>query len=91
MQGLQGQVFIHPFRNQITHYFRQLSVKNTIEKIKNEAHKYSSIPFWSWNDKLDEEELRNQLRNMKSLGMGGAFMHARAGLETEYLSDDWFD
>lgn len=52
---------------------------------------YASIPFWSWNDKLEEEELRRQIRNMKDLGMRGFFMHARSGLETEYMSKDWFD
>ena len=28
---------------------------------------------------------------MKSAGMGGYFMHARGGLEKEYLSSEWFD
>ncbi|MGN1410406.1 MAG: glycosyl hydrolase [Eubacteriales bacterium] len=62
-----------------------------IESIKNRAPEYGSIPFWSWNDKLEEGELRSQIRNMKKLNMGGFFMHARGGLETEYLSDDWFN
>ncbi len=55
------------------------------------AKEYGSIPFWSWNDKLDPEKLRRQIRRMKELGMNGFFMHARGGLETEYLSDEWFD
>ena len=62
-----------------------------IESIKNRAPEYGSIPFWSWNDKLEESELRSQIQNMKKLNMGGFFMHARGGLETEYLSDDWFN
>ena len=66
-------------------------MKNTIEKIKKDVPSFGSIPFWSWNDKLDPEHLREQMRDMKSLGMGGGFMHARAGLETEYLSDEWFE
>lgn len=66
-------------------------MKKTIEKIKADAPSFGSIPFWSWNDKLEPEHLRRQLRDMKKLGMGGAFMHARAGLETEYLSDEWFE
>lgn len=52
---------------------------------------YGSLPFWSWNDKLTEKELRHQIRNMHSLGINGFFMHARGGLETEYLSDEWYD
>ncbi|MBQ4628532.1 MAG: hypothetical protein IJB44_05600 [Clostridia bacterium] len=62
-----------------------------IQKINDKAPSYGSIPFWSWNDKLESEELRRQIRRMKELGMNGFFMHARGGLETEYLSDEWFD
>lgn len=65
-------------------------MKKMIDSIKNRAPQYGSIPFWSWNDKLEEGELRSQIQNMKTLNMGGFFMHARGGLETEYLSDDWF-
>ena len=61
------------------------------EKIKKDAPKHASLPFWSWNDKLEEEELRRQIRHMHSLGMGGFFMHARGGLETEYMSEEWFN
>ena len=53
--------------------------------------KYRPIPFWSWNDKLTPEELKKQICWMKKQGFGGFFMHARAGLLTEYLSDDWFE
>ncbi len=69
-------------------------MKNTdsIEKmIADESKEHSSIPFWSWNDKLDVKMLGEQINDMKALGMRGFFMHARAGLETEYLSDEWFD
>lgn len=59
-------------------------------KIKETASSYGSIPFWSWNDKLDAEELRREIRNMSDMKMQGFFMHARAGLETEYLSDEWY-
>ncbi len=48
-------------------------------------------PFWAWNGKLEEEELRRQLRVMHQMGLGGAFMHSRVGLATPYLSKEWFD
>ena len=47
----------------------------------NPGMKYRPIPFWSWNDKLDPEELRKQVRAMYEAGMGGFFMHARGGLK----------
>ncbi|MBQ7923467.1 MAG: hypothetical protein IJ325_12995, partial [Clostridia bacterium] len=64
---------------------------NILEKINEKAPSYGSLPFWSWNDKLEEGELRRQIRRMKEMGMNGFFMHARGGLETEYLSEDWFN
>ena len=50
---------------------------------------YQSIPFWSWNDKLEEDELVRQIEWMKANGIGGFFMHARGGLRTPYMSEEW--
>lgn len=48
-------------------------------------------PFWSWNDKLEKKELEKQILKMKENGIDGFFMHARGGLKTKYMSDEWFD
>lgn len=65
------------------------------ERLLNSLHQpnqeHRPIPFWSWNDKLDAEELRRQIRLMKGSGVGGYFMHARSGLQTEYLEEPWFE
>jgi hypothetical protein len=49
------------------------------------------IPFWSWNDALDPATLAGQARAIAERGMGGYFMHARGGLETLYLGEEWMD
>ncbi len=49
------------------------------------------MPFWSWNDRLEPEELKRQIREMHRAGLGGFFMHARGGLQTEYLGDAWLE
>lgn len=49
------------------------------------------IPFWSWNDKLEPDVLCRQIDWMKENEIGGFFMHARGGLKTEYLSEEWMD
>ena len=64
--------------------------KNLIYDVSKNSITHGAIPFWSWNDKLEDEELRKQINNMYDLGMKGFFMHARMGLETEYLSDEWY-
>ena len=58
---------------------------------KNVDKKYRPIPFWSWNEKLDTEQTKRQIGIMDEAGIGGYFMHARGGLLTEYMGDEWFD
>ena len=58
---------------------------------KNISAKYRPIPFWSWNDKLTVEETRFQVEEMHRVGIGGYFMHARGGLQTEYMGEEWFE
>ncbi|MCR4718271.1 MAG: glycoside hydrolase, partial [Firmicutes bacterium] len=57
---------------------------------KNIPKEYCPIPFWSWNEKLNTDETAYQVRVMDKAGMGGFFMHARGGLQTEYMGDEWF-
>ena len=47
--------------------------------LANPPAKYRPVPFWSWNEKLDPEVLREQVRQMHEAGLGGFFMHARGG------------
>jgi hypothetical protein len=54
------------------------------------SNDYKSIPFWSWNNELDEKELVKQIELMHQAGCGGFIMHARSGLKTEYLGEKWF-
>ena len=58
---------------------------------KNIPNKYRPIPFWSWNEKLETNETKRQIELMKNVGIGGFIMHARGGLQTEYMGDEWFD
>lgn len=76
-------------RNQQRKDFLQM-VQKFIEKIENPAAQFRGAPFWAWNGKLEPEELRRQIRDMKRMGLGGFFMHSRVGLNTPYLSDEWF-
>lgn len=66
-------------------------MQKLISKLLNIPDDYRPIPFWSWNDHLDTEELKRQIHWMKEEGIGGFFMHARGGLKTEYLSEEWFE
>ena len=58
--------------------------------MRSVENKYKCVPFWSWNDELDERALVEQIDWMYENGVGGFFMHARGGLKTEYLGEKWF-
>ena len=64
--------------------------KTLMQEFVDPGSEYRGAPFWAWNGKLEPEELRRQIRLMHSMGLGGFFMHSRVGLDTKYLSDDWF-
>ena len=53
--------------------------------------KYRPIPFWSWNENLHTDETAWQIEQMEQAGIGGYFMHARGGLQTEYMGEEWMD
>ncbi len=50
---------------------------------------YRGAPFWSWNTKLDKDELLRQIDVFEEMGIGGFHMHSRSGLATPYLSDEY--
>ncbi len=58
---------------------------------QNPDNQWRGKPFWSWNGKLEKDELFRQIQVLKEMGCGGFFMHSRTGLNTEYLGDEWFE
>lgn len=65
-------------------------MKELAESFTNPPAACRGKPFWAWNGKLEEAELRRQIRVFREMGLGGAFMHSRVGLATPYLSEEWF-
>ncbi len=66
-------------------------ISTLIKNFKNPGSTFRGAPFWAWNARLKPEKLREQIRTMKAMGMGGFYMHSRTGLDTPYLSDEWFE
>lgn len=58
---------------------------------KNPSSEYRGAPFWAWNKKLSHEDITHGLQQMKDMGMGGAHLHCRTGLDTPYLGDEFMD
>ena len=70
-------------------YKKNKAAELSDELFKEPTSEYRGTPFWSWNCELDEKELLRQIDELKSMGFGGFHMHCRAGMSTEYLSDDF--
>ncbi len=58
---------------------------------RNPTSEFRGAPFWAWNTKLNKETLLKQIDNFKQMGIGGFHIHVRTGMETEYLSKEFFD
>lgn len=50
---------------------------------------YRGVPFWAWNCAVTPDRIRRQAECFRLMGMGGAMVHPRTGLDTEYLSDEY--
>ena len=63
----------------------------TAELFQDPTSEYRATPFWSWNSKLEEEELLWQVEQLKKLGFGGYHIHVRTGLATTYLGNEFME
>lgn len=61
-----------------------------LKQFKDPPKTYTVRPFWFWNGLLDPAEVDRQIREMVSQHVYGAYVHNRTGLQTPYLSDEYF-
>lgn len=66
-----------------------MNISTFISQIERLPAAYRSAPFWSWNDRLERQELERQIDDFQAHGIGGFIIHAREGLETPYMSAQW--
>ncbi|MCR4620990.1 MAG: hypothetical protein K5663_02800 [Clostridiales bacterium] len=50
---------------------------------------YRGIPFWAWNCRVTEDRIDRQTEYFRLMGMGGAMLHPRTGMDTEYMSEEY--
>ncbi len=46
-------------------------------------------PFWFWNGRLEEGEVRRQIAEMAAKGFRGFYLHSRQGLRQPYMSESF--
>jgi hypothetical protein len=61
-----------------------------LEEFADPPAAYRQMFIWSWNSVMTPERITRMLEQFAARGVGGAFVHARPGLVTEYLSDEWW-
>lgn len=61
------------------------------EHFREPRASHRPAPLWTWNGRVTADFIVRELNRFKQQGFGGVFIHPRPGLETEYLSEAWFD
>ena len=70
-------------------YPKNSSQKLNPELFRNPTSEYRGAPFWSWNTKLQRDRLLSQVDALREMGFGGAHIHCRTGLDTEYMGEEF--
>jgi hypothetical protein len=63
-----------------------------LNEFQDPPREFGMMPFWFWNDDLDEREIRRQVHEFHAKGFGGFIPHARIGLSRRigYLTEEFF-
>jgi hypothetical protein len=61
------------------------------ELFRNPDKEYRGTPFWAWNTKITKTQIENTLTELKEMGMGGAHIHSRTGLDVPYLGEEFME
>ena len=62
-----------------------------LSQFKKPSSEFRGAPLWSWNCKLEKEELLRQIDVYQEMGIGGFHIHCRTGLDTPYLGEEFMD
>ena len=69
-----------------------MNLKAAFDVFLAPPREFGPMPFWFWNDDLEEEELLRQLGEFRAAHFGGFVLHPRVGLSRRigYLTDEYF-
>ncbi len=70
---------------------REMNFGKLGEELKDPSKEFRSAPLWVWNTDVTRADIDRMLAELKEQGFGGAFVHPRPGLVTDYLSAEWFE
>ncbi len=70
-------------------YPQNMSERLDRELFHSPTPEYRGAPFWAWNCALKKDQLLRQIDYLREMGMGGFHIHARNGLATEYMGEEF--
>ncbi|MDR2130414.1 MAG: hypothetical protein LBP56_04505 [Odoribacteraceae bacterium] len=70
---------------------REMKFGKLKKELKDPPGSFRPAPLWVWNTRVTRADIDRMLQELKEQGFGGAFVHPRPGMITEYLSKEWFD
>ncbi len=65
--------------------------KLTAEEFRYPSKEYAGAPFWAWNCRMDQEKIDFLIQVLKEMGMGGAFLHSRMGMEHSFMGKEFLE
>ena len=83
-------LLIYAFADADNKETREMYFSHLQNQFTNPSKEFRTAPLWVWNTNVTRSDIDRMLTEMKEQGFGGAFIHPRPGLETEYLSPEWF-
>ncbi|MCI9335953.1 MAG: hypothetical protein HFH93_00190 [Lachnospiraceae bacterium] len=61
------------------------------ELFRNPSSEYRGTPFWAWNCKVTKKQIAEQTDDLRAMGMGGAHIHSRSGMNIPFMSEAFLD
>ncbi|MBE6953215.1 MAG: hypothetical protein E7452_06650 [Ruminococcaceae bacterium] len=65
--------------------------EHLLDEFLHPSAEFSPMPFWFWNDELDETEIAAQMAEFRAKGVDGFVIHPRLGLPESipYMGERW--
>lgn len=64
-------------------------MQSFVDTFREPPASFRGVPFWSWNNRLDVEQLTRQIACFHGMGFGGVMIHPRTGLDTKFLGEEF--
>lgn len=61
------------------------------ENFEHPPQCFRGTPFWAWNCKMTPHLIQKTADVLNQMGMGGAYLHSRTGMDMPYLGPEFMD